>query len=194
MKSLQLYTHYLETRPFLTKTLSSCFVFAFGDYICQKLEHKYISEKDNNSIDWFRVLRQSAFCVLCTPLLHLQYNKIIPYLFPEKSKHSVLKSVAYAVTISDGSLNFLFFLYMAIINGHSLKDGMDDIMKKFIPVQINNIKFWPLLSWVNFTFVPPNYRVLFDNIMCILWNTYLSYVENTQFLMRLPEEKHIKIV
>ena len=42
MKLIRLYNHYLESKPLLTKTISGCIIFGFGDYLCQKLENNYI--------------------------------------------------------------------------------------------------------------------------------------------------------
>ena len=182
MQILRLYNTCLVRRPLITKAISGSVVFALGDYLCQKIENHYIFKKPLTPTNWLRVFKQTSFGFFVAPYLHLQYNIIIPWLFPETVKYSLIKSVAYAVTISDGSLNFLFFLYMSFINGITRKEGMKDVIKKFIPVQINNIKIWPFLTGFNFTYVPSSYRVLFDNFMCIFWNIYLSYVENTKFL------------
>jgi len=183
MRALRLYSHCLETRPILTKAVSGSLVFALGDYLCQKIENKYIFKTPQKSINWHRVLKQTSFGFVMAPYLHLQYNKIIPWLFPETAKYSIAKGVAYAVTLSDGFFNFTFFLYMGYMNDRSLNEAVEEVPKKFVPVQINNMKIWPFITGFNFTFVPSNYRVLFDNFMCIFWNIYLSYVENTKFLI-----------
>ena len=189
MQILRLYNTCLEKRPLITKALSGSVVFALGDYLCQKIENQYIFKKPQASTDWRRVLKQTSFGFVVAPYLHLQYNIIVPWLFPETAKYSIIKGVAYAVTISDGIFNFMFFLYMSFINGRTMQDAMKDVPKKFVPVQINNMKIWPFLTGFNFTFVPASYRVLFDNFMCIFWNIYLSYVENTKFLNENLEKK-----
>jgi len=37
-----------------------------------------------------------------------------------------------------------------------------------------NYKIWPAFQFINFNFVPPNYRSLGTNIVSLGWNTYLS--------------------
>ena len=38
--------------------------------------------------------------------------------------------------------------------------------------------FWPVVNIVNFSMVPLNYRVLYANIMALLWTGYLSFVNH----------------
>ena len=187
MKALKLYSHFLDTRPILTKAVSGSIVFALGDYFCQLIENKYIF-KENKPINWRRVVKQTSFGFVMAPYLHLQYNMIIPWLFPETARFSIAKGVIYAVTLSDGFFNFVFFLYMGFVNGRTFSESLDEVPKKFVPVQINNMKIWPFITGFNFTYVPANYRVLFDNFMCIFWNIYLSYVENTKFKLEKKTE------
>ena len=181
MKALHFYNKCLSSRPLLTKAISGCFVFALGDYLCQKVENHYIFHTPNAQIKWKRVLKQASFGFVVAPYLHLQYNILVPWLFPEALRFSTAKAVAYAVTVSDGIFTIVFFSYMNFINGRNMKEALVDVPKKTVPVMINNLKIWPFLTGFNFTFVPFNFRVLFDNGMCIFWNIYLSYVENTQF-------------
>lgn len=45
------------------------------------------------------------------------------------------------------------------------KTTLSDVMEKFIPVQIMNMKVWPFLSCFNFYLITCSYRVLFDNLL-----------------------------
>eukprot|EP00340_Litonotus_pictus_P003609 CAMPEP_0170515424 /NCGR_PEP_ID=MMETSP0209-20121228/1859_1 /TAXON_ID=665100 ORGANISM="Litonotus pictus, Strain P1" /NCGR_SAMPLE_ID=MMETSP0209 /ASSEMBLY_ACC=CAM_ASM_000301 /LENGTH=123 /DNA_ID=CAMNT_0010799907 /DNA_START=267 /DNA_END=635 /DNA_ORIENTATION=- len=114
-------------------------------------------------------------------------------------KYSFILSLIYAVTISDGIFNYAFFIYMHYANS-KMKAGEEssiwksikskDVLEKFIPVQINNVKVWPFLTGFNFYFMPMQYRVLTDNVFCTFWNIYLSYVENntqTQPIIEIPK-------
>ena len=50
------------------------------------------------------------------------------------------------------------------------KPTLSDVMEKFIPVQIMNMKVWPFLSGFNFYLITGSYRVLFDNFACIFYH------------------------
>jgi hypothetical protein len=175
MKAFRLYNTLIDIHPIKTKTVTCFFIFGFGDYLCQKLELKY---KIISSFSWKRCLMQGSFGLAAAPYLHLQFCYIIPKLFPEHLKYSILKTLAYALTINDGIFNLLFYLYMDLISGKGIKGAIEEFKKKYIPTMIANWKFWPIISGINFTFVPIQYRVLFDNTGCIFWNIYLSFMQN----------------
>lgn len=189
------YNEMLVKKPLITKTITGFFIFGLGDYLCQELEIKYL--KKQSEIEYMRILKQASFGILVSPYLHLQYCKIIPLLFPKNDTRSTFLSTIYAVTLSDGSLNLAFFVFMSLFNykknsnkenkkedfsGKEISEEFykglkKDIMDKFIPVQINSMKVWSILTFFNFYFIPMQYRVLFDNFFCIFWNIYLSFVE-----------------
>jgi hypothetical protein len=176
--ALSWYSNVLVTRPLISKASSAFVIFGLGDYLCQEMELKIL--KKPGKIDFKRIFKQSLFGVVVAPYLHLQYCKIIPRLFPGENPASVMKSILYAVTVSDGIFNFSYFTFMSLCNQNTKTNDssvMNDIMEKFIPVQMTNMKIWPFLTGFNFYIVPMHFRVLFDNFFCIFWNIYLSYVE-----------------
>ena len=169
------YNSLIDQQPLKTKSITCFFLFSFGDYICQKLELKYklIAEFSNK-----RCLMQGSFGLIGAPYLHLQYCKIMPYLFPENSKYIAFKSIVYSLTISDGLSNLMFYIYMDLISGKGFQKAIQESKKKFIVTMIANWQFWPLISTINFTLIPIQYRVLFDNLGSIFWNIYLSFIQN----------------
>ena len=200
------YSEMLFKKPIITKAITGFIIFGLGDYLCQELELRYL--KKPGELEYMRILKQASFGIIVSPYLHLQYCKIIPWMFPKSDVKSTILSTAYAVTLSDGSLNLAFFIFMSLFNFKkkqitnsdnsnekitessnvvevsSKKENeiffanlKDDIMSKFIPVQINSMKVWSILTCINFYFVPVSFRVLFDNFFCIFWNIYLSFVE-----------------
>ena len=38
-----------------------------------------------------------------------------------------------------------------------------------------NYLVWPLAHWLNFKLVPPQYRVLYNNAIAIVWNAWISW-------------------
>jgi hypothetical protein len=172
------YSNVLRTRPIVSKSASAIFIFGVGDYLCQVMELRIL--KKPGKIDIKRILKQSLFGFVVAPYLHLQYCQIIPKLFPGENTMSLIKSTVYAVTISDSLFNFSYFYFMNMCNSNKISidsSTTNEVMQKFIPVQINNLKIWPILTGINFFLVPIQFRVLFDNILGIFWNIYLSWVE-----------------
>ena len=68
------YIRALETRPVLTKTLTSAVLFGAGDFMSQKLEGK-------DSLDMPRLARMTAWGAIFTPFAHVWYgalDKMVP--------------------------------------------------------------------------------------------------------------------
>ena len=185
---LRSYNILIDRHPIKTKSVTCFFIFGIGDYLCQKMEIKYEIIKE---FSVKRCLMQSSFGFIGAPYLHLQYCKIIPRIFPEHTKYSTAKSVLYALTISDGIFNLLFYIYMDLISGKGIERAIKEFKKKYIPTMIANWKVWPILTTFNFTIVPIQLRVLFDNFCCIFWNIYLSFMQNKKDETKIQYEKNI---
>lgn len=175
IRILKIYNLLIETQPIKTKAVTCFCIFSFGDYLCQKIEIKYKIIKE---FSLKRCLLQGSFGIFAAPYLHWQFCILIPRLFPEHQKYSVLKTLLYALTINDGIFNFLFYFYMDLASGKGIDKTLNEFKRKYPQTMIDNWKFWPIISGINFTYVPIQYRVLFDNIGCIFWNIYLSYMQN----------------
>lgn len=174
MKALSWYIRKLETHPISTKAISSVMIFGLGDILCQKLEN-YL-EEENKIFDYKRFIKQSSYGLIAGPYLHLQFCVIVPYLFPTTAKFHTLKSVIYALTVSDSFYNCGFYLYCDALDGKFFQ--LNTFVEKFIPTQIVNLKVWPVLQYINFSIVPVKFRVLYDNTLSIFWNAYLSWIQN----------------
>ncbi len=80
--------------------------------------------KLDNKFDIYRLLKQGVIGFSASPILHLQYCKIVPYLFPERKKYSFLKTIAYVTLISDTSLNYFFFVGLSVFDGKGLIESI----------------------------------------------------------------------
>lgn len=176
MKSISWYTSKLDSNPITTKTISSIFIFAIGDFLCQKIENKIEKKTQKKDFNWMRLIKQSSYGLLAGPYLHLQFCRIIPAIFPSTAKLHVFKSVFYALTVSDAIYNCGFYVYCDALNGEFFK--AKTFFEKFVPTQMLNLQVWPVFQYVNFSLVPIKYRVLYDNMLAVFWNAYLSYVQN----------------
>ena len=178
MKVIEWYTDKLIKKPFITKSITSFFTFGLGDFICQSIEGKLTGSK--KSYDLKRILRQACFGFAVTPYFHLQFNIIIPKLFPGSGPLNLVKIIAYDQTIGASLFLIIFFSYMDTMNGVNINQSIKDTFQKLPSCMIANWKLWPLAQALNFTIVPPPYRVLFANSVGIIWNTYLSFIQNNK--------------
>lgn len=186
MNFVRWYTRMLKENPYSTKSITSFFTFGLGDFICQSVESKFkpntITDKiiEKKPYNWKRILKQGIFGVIMTPYLHVQYNILIPKFFPNPGALNTAKLLFYDQTVNASVFLIAFFTYMDLLNDVDLGTSLKNTYVKFFPTLVANWKVWPGVQLINFTFVPPEYRVLFVNVVAIGWNTYLSYVQNVK--------------
>lgn len=69
----------------------------------------------------------------------------------------------------------VFLSSMATMEGGSPKKKLETT---WWPALQANWVVWPVVQYINFTFLPLQYRLFFANIVSIGWNSYLSWVNN----------------
>lgn len=167
----------LIEHPYKTKCLTSIITFGGGDVICQLMEKYSDSAK---RLDYWRVFRQASFGLFLTPYLHLQYNIIIPRFFPSGSRYSLVKILCYDQTVNATVAIIFFFLWIDFLTGKSFGKSVEETRIKLLPTLIANWKLWPAAQVVTFTVMPIPYRVFWANIVGLVWNVYLSYMQNVR--------------
>jgi len=200
MSFVKWYTKMLKERPFITKSVSSFIALGSGDLLCQFLEKNYFKKikekktsshilnieneilKDNVKLtkeyNFKRTLKQATFGFFISPYLHLNYNIIIPYLFPICGLKNLIKSVIYNQSIHSMFCTLVFFTYIDILNGIDFKKSISNAAYKLPFTIIANLKVWVPAQMINLSIMPLEYRVLFTNLVSILWSCYLSYSQN----------------
>ena len=195
------YTKMLKEKPLITKSLSSFLALGSGDLLCQFLEINYFRKlkevknrtptnsefeseifeenvKLTQEYNYKRTLKQATFGFFISPYLHLNYNIIIPYLFPGSGLKNLVKSVIYNQSVHSMFCTLVFFTYIDVLNGVEFKKGMSNAIYKLPFTVIANLKIWVPAQMINLSIMPLEYRVLFTNLISILWSCYLSYSQN----------------
>lgn len=195
------YTRMLKEKPLITKSVSSFIALGSGDLLCQFLELNYfpkIKENEENKIktnkeidsnveekinltaeyNLKRTLKQATFGFFISPYLHLNYNIIIPFLFPGSGVKNLVKSVAYNQSIHSMFCTLVFFTYIDVLNGVEFKKSISNAAYKLPFTVIANLKVWVPAQMINLSIMPLEYRVLFTNMVSIIWSCFLSYSQN----------------
>ena len=71
-----------------------------------------------------------------------------------------------------------YFSAMQLLQGHGFDGARKEVSSKFWDALKVNYFVWPLAIFVNVTFVPLPYRVLFVNIIGLGYGGFLSYAAN----------------
>lgn len=72
----------------------------------------------------------------------------------------------------------LFFSVMGIAESGKWEGVKEKFKDAYVPALIANYKVWPAVQFINFKFMPLQYRLPFVSSLGIVWNAYLSWLNN----------------
>eukprot|EP00210_Caulerpa_lentillifera_P008644 g8244.t1 len=162
------YLELLEDKPILVKSCTSLFGFMIGDICAQAI----IGAK----YDVLRTLRLTLFGILMDgPIGHCWYLFLDKNVFPETPTvpKAIVVKTALDQLVWAPFFSCVFFAFNQLLQGHpdliipTIKDTL-------VPTLTANYALWPLAHLINFKFIPSQQRILYINVVQILWTSYLS--------------------
>lgn len=184
------YNNKLEQFPNLTKLITSGIIAALGDVAVQ-----YITRPPDAKIfiDKRRLIIFSLMGGLyIAPIISLWFQwlnsiKFPPYMTNTKLKRS-LSMLLVDQTLGAVAVNLGFFFFYEVLSrayhvpgAHlptlSLIGAFIEATKtKMWPLLVANWSCWPLINFLNFFFIPLEYRLLMSNVASLFWNMILSTI------------------
>ena len=164
------YQNSLTKHPVATKALTSLIGFFLGDIAAQTLN-------PGVAFDAFRCVRLSLYGVMIDgPIGHFFYKFLDTRIKPDdpKGAQAVLTKTAIDQLIWAPAMTVVFLAFLTTLEGHP-EAIWSVVQAKLVPIYLANLGVWPLWHIINFRYVPPEQRILFNNIVAIAWTTYLSY-------------------
>ena len=186
------YKSCLSDCPLLTKSTTSAVIMSIGDVLCQKLEQsiEYGSQqsrvainnensKPSPQLDWHRT-RQVAITgfTWSGPISHTWYA-ILEHLVTIKDKliGLIFRMLMDAFIFSPVAVAG-YFIWRTILEGGGSKDIVAKLRDSYVNALLASFRFWPCANIINFSLVPVEYRVLYNNILSLFWNGYLSHINS----------------
>eukprot|EP01038_Epipyxis_sp_PR26KG_P006720 gene6720-9213_t len=184
-----IYNHYLEKYPYITKIVTSGIIGGTGDILIQLVLSK--RSKVPIAFDFRRLAVFSSVAGLyIAPVINVWFNWLNKTPVP-KSFNNVAKA-AYMMfldqTIGAVGVTVGFFYAFELIDrlfppytrgfGGILAAGLEANKRNLWVTLVANWYCWPVINFVNFLWVPLQYRVLFSNVAAVFWNMFLSNVAN----------------
>ena len=147
--------------------LTSGSLYLAGDLINQKL----IKKQEN--VNW----RQSLRFALVGATLHGPY-----FFFGFKGLDRVFGTSKLIKTVLLKSISgqlFVFPPFVCMMLGYNAllddKDPFSAISKSFLPIFLNGFYCWPMANVITFKFIPVEKRIIWINLVGIVWNSYLAW-------------------
>ena len=167
------YESILHAAPISTKAVTSATVYTIGDIIAQRTEGKSYGD-----LDRWRVLRSLlAGCIGHGPLSHVWYDwseDVFTEQFHWTEWWSFFPKVAIDQLTWGPFWNNTYILLLGIMQFRPLKDIWTEIKETTVPLIVSGLKLWPLAHCVTYGLVPVENRLLWVDLVEIVWVTILA--------------------
>jgi protein Mpv17 len=191
------YMGHLQTNPILTKAITSGTVYTIGDVIAQRTEQQRNNGANGNiSLDGMRVLRSSlAGLIGHGPLSHAWYN-VCDYSFENILHLSAAwwpLKILIDQTVWGPIWNNTYIVMLGLMKRETLEAIWSDMKRTTVPLIVSGLKLWPLAHCVTYGLIPKENRVLWVDMVEIVWVTILATqaAGHTQATLE-AEEQHAK--
>mmetsp|Transcript_12932 Transcript_12932/g.19642 ORF Transcript_12932/g.19642 Transcript_12932/m.19642 type:complete len:186 (-) Transcript_12932:192-749(-) len=174
------YNAMLEAQPLLTKALTSLVGFTAGDVLAQAFV-----EGDDKPYDVMRTIRLGSFGFLVHGTTGHYFYGFLDSKMPGTKPVTVASKVFIDQTIWNPIFGLMFFGYLNVMEGKSLKEYQDKIQADLKTAVMGSWAVWVPAHTINFAFIPPSQRLLYINSIQIGYNVFLSFLGNK----KVPEDE-----
>lgn len=160
---------------FLTNTISSGLLMAVGDYCQQRIEI-YQAKPKEKTFDMDRLVNMSIVALGHGVFHHFFYGWL-DKTYPAASMQHVMKKIILDQLVASPACMWIFFIGMALLERRGYESGWFELKKKFLFTYMVDWVVWPPAQFINFYYVPSQYRVLYINSVTMLYDVFLSYIK-----------------
>ncbi|XP_047338005.1 PXMP2/4 family protein 4-like [Impatiens glandulifera] len=166
------YLGMINARPVLTKSVTSCLIYAAAD-----LSSQTICE---TSYDFSRTLRMGMYGLFISgSTLHYWYN-FMSRILPKRNTMASLKKMFLGQAVYGPIMTAVFFSTNAALQGESYGEIVARLKRDMIPTLLNGVMYWPLCDFLTFKFIPVHLQPLVSNSFSYLWSIYLTYMASLE--------------
>lgn len=187
-RALNWYSSMLDHSPLLTKSISGGIIAGTGDFLCQLLlerpESIHLKDEEKDAVpesffvNWDHE-RSTRFFVLGTffvaPTSHYWYDLLEKYVGSGKNVVLVGKRVFLDQFIWTPVFFIIWLVGLWTMEGTPIESLPKRLSEKYRDIMIANWIVWIPAQAANFYFIPVKYQVLYQNLVELLWNVYLSF-------------------
>jgi protein Mpv17 len=171
------YTLALELKPVITKSMSSFIGFLVGDVISQVFTSTY-------KFNLMRCFRMGSLGALIHgPLGHLFYSNL-ENRFPGAKPATVGTKILLDQLLWTPLFTMLVITYLGIALGASPYQIYLQSKILYPQIVISSFLLWPVSHFINFKFIPMKQRLLFINIVQVIFNAVVSSLFHTKFRVK----------
>jgi len=160
-----------------------------GDLIEQRIEKKNLVR--TGQINWVRTLHMSTAFGLTSGLLCHHWYYYLDRVVPGKG----LRVVVQKIVLDQVLFSPVCIAACLLVAGKLEKQTTSQLVNQTIQLggrlYLAEWVIWPPAQFINFYFLPTRFRVLYDNIISLVYDTYTSHVKHHVTIIDNFEEKLI---
>lgn len=171
------YQESLFTRPVLTKSLTCFFGAIVGDLLAQWVS----APVGGMSFDAARNLQLASFGLLIGGTsAHYWHTWLERRICPSapKAPRAVISKLALDQTVYAPISNVIFLGWMHLLGGGATSAMIPYIAATLPKVLVANWAVWPAANYIAFRYVAADMRILYANVLGVLWVIYVSVVSH----------------
>ncbi|GLU15919.1 hypothetical protein SLE2022_323720 [Rubroshorea leprosula] len=166
------YLSKLESKPLITKSITTSLIFAAADVTSQMITSSPCS------FDSVRTLRMAVYgLLLLGPSQHVWFT-FVSKILPKRDLLTTLKKILMGQVIYGPTSTSAFFSYNAALQGESGEEIVARLKRDLLPTLINGAMYWPFCDFVTFRFIPVHLQPLMNSSCAYVWTIYLTYMAN----------------
>jgi len=169
---LRMYQGLIKSNPIITKSITNGIIALIGSSISQAASGREISLKVSRSFLLFGTF-------VSGPTIHYFY-RALEAIFPGKGfGTSLLKVLTDRLVFNPVFLPLTLYV-LGRLQGETHQDTTQFIRDNYVATLLVNWKIWTIPQIINFNLVPVEYRVLFGNLVALVWNYYLARTKRSE--------------
>ena len=182
------YEELVPTSPIFYKACTSGVAYALGDFISQVYQGKTL-----NTLDLPRSLRSGAAGFIGHgPLCHYWLTFMETYLDFNGAWWATGIKVTADLTVWSIFLNAAYSMIIGTLAFRNPKDVFADVKVTLWPALRSAWRFWPFVHTISFSHaVPMDLKLLWVDVMEVVWVTILSKVANEDKVARMKENPEL---
>lgn len=186
----------LAAQPLVTKSITSSCIMSVSDVLTQKIVAQATPVEERPSkLDTTRLLHVAITGVFWSgPTMH-NWHIVLEKMYATIAKALDIQSPVVALfvklfldsTIFSSLAISGYFTVRSLLEGSGFEGASEKLRTRFRSTLFGAWRFWPMANSINFWFVPIQFRVLYMNILSLVWTGYLTFVNSKK--ISLPKTK-----
>ncbi|KAM3289634.1 PXMP2/4 family protein 4 [Capsicum chacoense] len=165
----------LESRPIITKSISSAIIYAASDVTSQ-----IITMSLSDSLDIIRTLRMAGFGLLILGTAQHFWFNFVGTVLPKRDIISTLKKLAMGQLVFGPVINSIFFSFNAALQGENGEEIIARLKRDLLPTMMNGLMYWPVCDFLTYKVIPVHLQPLANSAFAYAWTIYLTYVASSK--------------